>query len=420
MTDYRALVNYFLSVCGIGKTFVQKHPELSTGIYTSLHSNSIVMRVKSFVFSTLLFLTGFTLSVIAQSNAYRGSQAYLGLSGGVYGYQGRYDLESAANTASTSKWYPGAALNASFPIRQNAVYFRGVLGASNFSGDTDFTYSQNAFGAKPVLWLESQAVFPIFRNGGKILPYLFGGFGAFVADPFEGFRKNTEVPGAGNNKPDRSAFSFPVAGLGVDFAATKKLSIFVEGTYRYHWNFFAKSPSHPFSTSFIAAGLRFGLPSKGGGSVTDQTPPEIPQPRDIPVYDPPSAEVPQTPPAPQVCTLSVLNSVNFNYNKDDLDAAAMSLLDENIAELNRNPLCCVRILGYTDEATSPAQALRISESRARKVYDYYVSKGVDASRLRMAAMGEAQPNCNKSDPGKGCRFNRRVESKPVDCKNLGQ
>ncbi|HRR09349.1 MAG TPA: OmpA family protein [Rhodothermales bacterium] len=377
------------------------------------------MRVKTYIISAFLLFLGFSSSAFAQSNAYRGSQAYLGLSGGVYGYQGRIDLENAANTATTSKWYPGAAIHASFPIRPNVVYFRGVMGASNFSGDTQFSYSQNAFGAKPIVWLESQAVFPILRNGGKVLPYLFGGFGAFVADPFEGFRKNTEVPGAGNNKPDRSAFSFPVAGLGVDFALSKKMSVFVEGTYRYHWNFLVKSPSHPFSTSFIAGGLRFGLPSRGSGVATDQTPPEIPQPREIPVYDPPAAEVPQ-PPAPQGCTLSVLNSVNFNYNKDDLDAAAMSLLDENVAELNRSTVCCVRILGYTDEATSPANALRISESRARKVYDYYVSKGIDPSRLRMAAMGEAQPNCNKSDPGKGCRFNRRVESKPMDCSNLGQ
>lgn len=368
----------------------------------------------------MLLVLGLTSTVLAQSNTYRGSQAYIGISPGIYGYHGRVSLNNTAVTNTTSQWLqPGGAIYASFPVKENVWYFRGVLGAANFNPDlSTFTYKDNVFGSKPVVWIESQAVVPIMRGAKRVLPYVFLGFGGLIADPAEGFKNETEVPGVGDNKPDRTAFSFPVAGAGVDFAINKRLSVFGEGTYRYHWNFLVKSPNHPFSTTFFAVGLRYGLKPKaieGGG--TDLTPPPIPDPKTIPMYEPPGP----TPEPPKVgCQLADLNSVYFNYNSDELDAAAKSLLDENIAELMNNPDCCVKILGYTDEASSAAKAMQIAQARAQRVFDYYVSKGISASRLRLMAMGIAQPNCNKSDPGKGCRFNRRVESKPVDCTKIDQ
>lgn len=356
--------------------------------------------------------------VMAQSNGYRDYHAYIGLAPGLYGYHGLVSLNNPNNTAKTTQWRLGGALYASFPIKRDATYFRGTLGASNFATDPSlFSYSQNAFGAKPVVWFESQAVFNLTRKATRTLPYAFIGFGGLVADPLDGITNDTEVPGSGDEKPDRSVFSFPVAGLGVDYALAPKTSVFLEGTYRYHWNFFVKDGSHPFSTTFFSAGVRFALRSKQGGTVTESIP-EIPQPKDIPTYEPPAVEAPPPPPVPKGCALSELNSVYFDYDSSNLDGAATSLLDENIAELKKNMDCGVRILGYTDEAVSAAKSIQISEARARKVQDYYVAKGIDPSHLKVVAMGIAQPNCNKSDPDKGCRFNRRAESKPVEQSKL--
>lgn len=363
-------------------------------------------RIILFLFLTLAWQNSF-----AQSNAYRGSQAHLGLSGGLYSYFGPRDL-TIDNSASVTKHTPGAQLSLSFPIKTNKVYFRGLIGAGNFSPDlTTFTKTKNAFGAYPVIWLESQVVFPLMRGKSALMPYVFGGLGSIIADPSNGYKNETNI--YGDKKPDRTAFSFPVAGAGVDFAFTPKMSAFIEGEYRYHWNYFVKSLKHPFSTSFVSAGLRFGLPSRKV-AVAVVEPDPIPKPQEIPTYRPPQMEIP---PQPQGCQLSDLNSIYFNYDGDQLDAAAMSLLDENIAELKNNTNCCVKVTGFTDEARDAATAMRISERRARAVYDYYIAKGIEPHRLQFMGMGVAMPNCNKSDPGKGCRFNRRVESKATTCTN---
>jgi outer membrane protein OmpA-like peptidoglycan-associated protein len=296
----------------------------------------------------------------------------------------------------------------------NKLYFRGTLGAGNFSPDrTTFGATTNAFGYNPVVWLETQVVAPLMRKS-ALMPYVFGGLGSLIADPLNGFKNESNV--YGDKKPDRTVFSFPVLGAGLDFAVTPRISVFAEGEYRHHWYYFVKGLKHPFSTSFVSAGLRFGLPSRHV-PIAVVEPDPIPKPQEIPTYRPPQIEVPVTPPSTG-CRLSDLNAIYFNYDGDQLDSSAMSLLDENISELKNSTDCCVKVMGYTDEARSASEAMRIAERRARAVYDYYIQHGIEARRLQFMGMGIAQPNCNKSDPGKGCRFNRRVESKPMDCSKM--
>jgi outer membrane protein OmpA-like peptidoglycan-associated protein len=115
--------------------------------------------------------------------------------------------------------------------------------------------------------------------------------------------------------------------------------------------------------------------------------------------------------------ITELNTVYFNFRSVDLDDDAKRLLDENIAVLNDCPGICVNINGYSDTVE---RSQRLSEQRARNVLDYYLSMGVDASRLTSAGLGIAEPPCNKEDPGAGCRRNRRAESVPVRCDRTQQ
>lgn len=115
-------------------------------------------------------------------------------------------------------------------------------------------------------------------------------------------------------------------------------------------------------------------------------------------------------------TIRELNSANFGFNEATLTAAGRARLDENIEILRRCPEICVTINGYTDNEERDMQ--RLSQRRADAVRDYYVSQGIDASRLRAVGRGQ-DPNANsKEDPGPGDSRARRVDSVPSSCANF--
>ena len=162
-----------------------------------------------------------------------------------------------------------------------------------------------------------------------------------------------------------------------------------------------------FNSALFTGGLRlsFGAPSA--------PPPYIPPPPPVFVEPPPP-----TPPAPQVCDLVELNTLYFDYGSSTLDRRARALLDENVELLLDNPNCCVFIDGFTDTSEYDRFGMPLAGRRAQAVYDYYLSRGVTASRLQIRNRGVATPNCDKEDPGPGCERNRRVESLPMDCERF--
>ena len=112
--------------------------------------------------------------------------------------------------------------------------------------------------------------------------------------------------------------------------------------------------------------------------------------------------------------VSELNAVNFGYGASSLTFDATSRLDETIEILRRCPSLCVTINGYSD-GSEPGNALSVSQARANSVRDYYVTQGIDASRLRAVGRG-VEPTANpKEDPGQGDRLARRVDSIPGSC-----
>lgn len=67
-------------------------------------------------------------------------------------------------------------------------------------------------------------------------------------------------------------------------------------------------------------------------------------------------------------------------------------LDQFVAQVkNGNPDKVYTIEGHADKATGSARVnQRLSEARAKSVYDYLVSKGVDANRLQIKACGDKE------------------------------
>lgn len=96
------------------------------------------------------------------------------------------------------------------------------------------------------------------------------------------------------------------------------------------------------------------------------------------------------------------------------DEAGRAMIDEVLASpafLAGGP---ITIWGHSDSRGSDAENLAASRRRAEAARDYLASKGVDAKRVTVIALGEARPiapnrKLDGSDDPEGRAKNRRVE-----------
>ena len=80
--------------------------------------------------------------------------------------------------------------------------------------------------------------------------------------------------------------------------------------------------------------------------------------------------------------------------------------------LKDNPTVKIEISGHTDNVGKPADNLALSNSRAKSVVNYLISKGIAAQRLVAKGYGETKPMAdNKTEEGKA--KNRRTELKVI-------
>jgi outer membrane protein OmpA-like peptidoglycan-associated protein len=72
-----------------------------------------------------------------------------------------------------------------------------------------------------------------------------------------------------------------------------------------------------------------------------------------------------------------------------------------------------KVEGHTDSQGSEKLNQTLSETRAKAVLDYLVSKGIDASRLTSKGFGESTPIASNRT-SRGRAQNRRVEINLAD------
>lgn len=102
-----------------------------------------------------------------------------------------------------------------------------------------------------------------------------------------------------------------------------------------------------------------------------------------------------------------LNDIYFASNSADLNDRARAVLSSFLEFLNDQPSVHVEIQGHTDEVGSSSANLELSSRRAKGVYNYLVSKGISASRLKHKGYGETKPVAdNTTEQGKA--LNRRT------------
>lgn len=85
----------------------------------------------------------------------------------------------------------------------------------------------------------------------------------------------------------------------------------------------------------------------------------------------------------------LLANVFFDLNKSTLRKESYVELNKLVDFMNQNPSIKIEIGGHTDSRGHNNDVL--SNDRAKAVYDYAVSKGIDASRMKYKGYGSSQP-----------------------------
>lgn len=131
----------------------------------------------------------------------------------------------------------------------------------------------------------------------------------------------------------------------------------------------------------------------------------------------PTSEAGQTI-GPDGCPVPVsidLKGVTFAYDKATLGAEAKAVLAEALEILQRHPALKVQVAGHTDSRGDASYNQALSERRAKAVYDFLVSSGIDKARLiGPVGFGESRPivpnqRPDGSDDPEGRAKNRRTE-----------
>jgi outer membrane protein OmpA-like peptidoglycan-associated protein len=106
----------------------------------------------------------------------------------------------------------------------------------------------------------------------------------------------------------------------------------------------------------------------------------------------------------------VLKNIFFDTKKAELKPESLIELDKVIQLLKENPTLKIEISGHTDNVGKPADNLLLSNNRAKAVINYFVVKGITATRLTFRGFGATKPVAeNTTEAGRA--QNRRTELK---------
>src|SRR5512146_336871 len=326
-----------------------------------------------------------------------------------------------------SSWYVAPRIGAAFPDSSRTTDTGGFFGIgvgvwynTNFAIDFEYGINNNDFKNSPPrdghqwesvqLDVAGRWFFGDFGSGWR--PYFMAGVGALRHKAYSGFLLHEQgYAEAGGWDP------MATAGFGVQYSMSDRLAFRGEIAARYdHDNNSlnsALSESYGFKnhSGFTDGILTVGLTYSFGGHAAPPPPPAAPPP-------PPPPPPARPEPAPTPVTID-LRGVEFKFDHPRVGeklepslkaptADSVAILDEAIDTLKRNPNIRVEVDGHTDSVGTDAYNQKLSERRAKGVYDYLIAHGIDASRLDgPKGFGESQP-IDTNDTAEGRQRNRRT------------
>jgi outer membrane protein OmpA-like peptidoglycan-associated protein len=109
----------------------------------------------------------------------------------------------------------------------------------------------------------------------------------------------------------------------------------------------------------------------------------------------------------------VMNNIFFETGKAVLTQSSYAEIDRLLILMQENPNMKIEISGHTDKTGSEPVNFKLSENRAKSVYEYLVEKGIDGTRMEYTGFGSLQP-VDDNSTARGRANNRRVEFKILE------
>jgi outer membrane protein len=170
-------------------------------------------------------------------------------------------------------------------------------------------------------------------------------------------------------------------------------------------------------------GRRFGAPKPPPAPAAAPPPPPPPPPAPEKCSDMDNDGVcdtadkcPNTPAGAKVdkvgCPLEQTLKLLFDFDSAELRPESIEELERLVKFMGDVPFATALVEGHTDSKGTEAYNLKLSDRRAKAVFDYLTSRGVDPARLSSVGYGESKPIAPNEIDGKdnpeGRQLNRRV------------
>jgi outer membrane protein OmpA-like peptidoglycan-associated protein len=107
-----------------------------------------------------------------------------------------------------------------------------------------------------------------------------------------------------------------------------------------------------------------------------------------------------------------LKNVFFETAKFDLRPESKVELNKLVSFLNLNKTLRIELGGHTDNVGDKKMNQLLSQNRAKAVYDYLITNGIDVKRLGYKGYGDSKPKVN-NDSDEHRQMNRRTEFKVI-------
>jgi len=104
----------------------------------------------------------------------------------------------------------------------------------------------------------------------------------------------------------------------------------------------------------------------------------------------------------------VIEGLRFDFDESVIKPGYYPSLNDVVRVMEENPDLEVEIRGHTCDIGTDSYNQKLSERRAKAVFDYLSNKGIDAKRLSWKGFGEKQPAYPNTTEGNRAK-NRRVE-----------
>jgi len=220
-------------------------------------------------------------------------------------------------------------------------------------------------------WSAMANLFYDFNRGGALEPYIGVGVG--------GARVNGSAhDGLASFEGEDTVFAWQ-AMVGVAVGITQQLDLDIG--YRFFaaddiaWDDGTVVGSTDYEHEALTVGLRYQFAAP--------PPAYVPPPPTPPVAPP----TPPVPPPPAACPTSDF-VVYFEWDRSNLNQAALETIDAAVANARRCNVGSVVVVGHTDTSGSTQYNQGLSERRASVVRDALVARGIAAGSIRTEARGE--------------------------------